>query len=406
MTGDGLALDLIEADGVEEERDFGRYDEGGVDEFGFIDGAIAREELDLAGGHLVALPPKDGRMVHGSNGVARIEDEGIAAALQIGAEKFNVAIGLDEAGAVGRNWLDVEGVGVHKERVAAVDLARLSSFCGHCLTAYLVIKSIISKDRHSVDAIGEHHIASGGAEAGHSIVENLIANEGVRTRDDRVVLVELRLLGDGVIPAAFGLYNSRIVVVNGCLTKNPNHLGMSIITHRIAIHGAGGRSADDIIFEIYFVGVGIIDAIARGELIVVVDDAATVVEIGFVEQAVVVEKFGVEPRLAFVGTDVIAHFCKILITKINEMIAVEVNGVVLDDMDAAVSDDNIGIVVHIGAIAMQDSAAMREDDTTIERLSVFADFIVVAEEIGALNLDLQMSLLRNECGRSEEKNYG
>ena len=62
--------------------------------------------------------------------------------------------------------------------------------------------------------------------------------------------------------------------------------------------------------------------------------------------------FGVEPSVAFVGSDVLADSREVLVAEVCEPVAVEVYGVVLYDVDAAVAYDDVGVVVHVGAVAV------------------------------------------------------
>ena len=162
----------------------------------------------------------------------------------------------------------------------------------------------------------------------------------------------------GVVPAVVAVDDHGVGGGDGGGSEYGDYFGAGVEGGGVGEEVVFWGCADDVVFEVDVIGHGVVYAAYGGEGVVAVDDLAAVVEVGFVELSVVVEVFGVEPCLSFVGADVLAYFGEVLVAEVGELVAVEVDGVVLDDVDVAVADDHVGVVVHIGAVAVEYGASV------------------------------------------------
>ncbi len=162
----------------------------------------------------------------------------------------------------------------------------------------------------------------------------------------------------GVVPSVVAVDDHGVGGGNGGGAEYGYYFGAGVECGGVGQEVVFWGCADDVVFEVDIVGHGVVYAADGSEGVVAVDDFAAVVEVGFVELPVVVEVFGVEPGLSFVGAYVLSYFGEVFVAEVGEAVAVEVDGVVLDDVYVAVADDHVGVVVHIGAVAVENGATV------------------------------------------------
>ena len=145
-----------------------------------IDGGVVHVNFNLFAKELLPFVPDNGVVVHRHTGIERTIDHGVAHRLHVNTVRANLIISMNLAidgvclVVEGKN---LEGVGMHIQRILLREVYYNSTFRGHCIACRVVVLTIVARNHVLVDGVRENHIAIGIVRTVLGIMVDAVANE-------------------------------------------------------------------------------------------------------------------------------------------------------------------------------------------------------------------------------------
>ena len=133
--------------------------------------------------------------------------------------------------------------------------------------------------------------------------------------------------------------------------------------------------------------VGMVLAPVGGERHGAIDELAALEEIAEVVHAVVVERVGIERRLAVLEHHIVAGLRQLVVAVIVGILAGEAEGVALHHTHMAEGLEGVRLLVEMGTVAVEVGTLMAEMDMAVEHLCVTVAVLVVVQVVGVYEID-------------------
>ena len=363
--------------------------EGLTDDVGPVDGAVAHIDLDEFAEELLVEVPDDGVFIHGHAGVLRVIHQRVADGLHVGAVRAYLIIRVDDAiDGVGADVVseNLERVGVHEQRVTLRIVDADGTPGGHGIARGVVVLAVVAGHHVLVHRVGIDHVPVGIVGAVVGIVIDAVADERAALVADDGAPEELGALGLGVVIAVFAV---DMAGAGGDMrrTDDVGPRGPRVVVERV------GGEVELLVLQAHveiedgLLRVGMVLAPVGGERHGAIDELAALEEIAEVVHAVVVERVGIERRLAVLEHHIVAGLRQLVVAVVVGILAGEAEGVALHHTHMAEGLEGVRLLVEMGTVAVEVGTLMAEMDMAVEHLRVTVAVLVVVQVVGVYEID-------------------
>ena len=376
---------LVIADGVAELFD----GEGIADDMGMIDHRVLHEHVYPVARQLLGVVPHDGIAVHRHAGVLGVIDQGVADRLHVDAVGTDMVVGMHlsiDGVGVDVEGEDLERVGMHEQGVALREVNDHGAVGEQGIARLLVVLTVVARHAVLIDGVGIDDIAEGLVQSALTVVIDAVADElSALVVQDRAVhepcTFELR-----VIVALLGVD----MAVAGDDVGGADDMGHG--EARVVIERVGGQikvlvAHLHVVVEDRHLRLRVILAPVGRQRGALVHHLASFEEIGIVVEAVEVQRVGIERRLAVLQHHVIACLRHLVVTIVVGVVGEERERVALVYLNMSEGLEGVGLLVEVGAVAVEAGADVGEVDVAVQNLCIAVLVLVVVQPVGMHEID-------------------